>query len=185
MNDSFNSLNDIFNVDNDIEDCFDEETQKTTKQLTSKAQKYTLEDLEYMKTELQDRIASDRIVAEEMKQCCKVGAPPRIFEVYAKLSSNISENVMKLAALNKMITDYQVTENKEELHKQQIEQRQIAALKKIEASSTPGQTLVQNNIQNTYNMTSSELLTKTMEAMNGGDTTAITKEEDLPVFNLE
>ena len=114
MNESFNNLNDIFNVNDDMDDCFEEETNKAKKQLTSKAQKYTLEDLEYMKTELQDRIESDRIVAEEMKQCCKVGAPPRIFEVYAKLSSNISENVMKLAALNKMITDYQVTENKEE-----------------------------------------------------------------------
>lgn len=186
MNESFDSLNNIFNVDNDMEDCFEEETEKASKQIvTSKGQKYTLEDLEYMKTELQDRIEGDRIVAEEMKQCCKVGAPPRMFEVYAKLSSNISENVMKLAALNKMITDYQVTESRETMQQQQMAQRQLAALKKIEAGSTQGQTLVQNNIQNTYNMTSSELLNKTMEAMNGGDSEAITREEDLPKFNLE
>ena len=104
--------------------------------------------MEYIKTELQDRIGKNRIVADELAQTLKVGAPPRLYEVYAKLSSTISEDIMHLAQVEKTITDYQVTETREELHKQQIEQRQIAALKKIEAGSTPGQTLVQNNIQN-------------------------------------
>lgn len=184
MNESFDSLNNIFNINNDM-DGFDDEVEKQKKIISDKSQKYTLEDLEYMKTELQDRIECDRTVAEEMKQCCKVGAPPRIFEVYAKLSSGISENVMRLAALNKMITDYQVTENKEEIQKQQIEQRQMTILRKIEKNNSAGQTLVQNNIQNTYNMTSSNLLDDAISETTKHDMKIITDENNLPKFNLD
>ena len=69
---SFDTLNDTFNIDNDIEDMEDKEEEKIVTKKSAKTQKYSLEDLEYMKTELQDRIESNRIVCEELKNCCKV-----------------------------------------------------------------------------------------------------------------
>lgn len=73
---SFDKLNDTFNVDNDIEDIDDgvekisiDDTKAKSKK---KAQKYTLEDLEFLKTELQDRIENNRIVANELAQTLKV-----------------------------------------------------------------------------------------------------------------
>ena len=68
---SFDTLNDTFNIDNDIEDI-EEHEEKIVPKKSTKNQKYSLEDLEYMKTELQDRIESNRIVCEELKNCCKV-----------------------------------------------------------------------------------------------------------------
>lgn len=68
---SFDTLNDTFNIDNDIEDM-EEHEEKVVPKKSAKNQKYSLEDLEYMKTELQDRIESNRIVCEELKNCCKV-----------------------------------------------------------------------------------------------------------------
>lgn len=79
---SFDKLNDTFNVDNDIEDI-DEGVEKITLENTKakskkKSQKYTLEDLEFLKTELQDRIENNRIVANELAQTLKVRSSSQI-----------------------------------------------------------------------------------------------------------
>lgn len=180
---SFDTLNDTFNIDNDIEDI-EEQEEKVAPKKAAKNQKYSLEDLEYMKTELQDRIESNRIVCEELKNCCKVGAPPRMFEVYAKLSMTISEDIMHLADLNRQITDYQIVESKEEMRRKEIELKQQNVLKKIEASSTKGpQSLTQIN-HNTYNITSKDLLNKVIDEM-GEEGDVITDIKDLPKFNFE
>lgn len=180
---SFDTLNDTFNIGNDIEDM-EEQEEKVVPKKSTKNQKYSLEDLEYMKTELQDRIESNRVVCEELKNCCKVGAPPRMFEVYAKLSMTISEDIMHLADLNRQITDYQIVESKEEMRRQEIELKQQNALKKIEAGATKvPQSLTQNNY-NTYNITSKDLLDKVIDEM-GEDGDCITDIKDLPKFNFE
>lgn len=181
---SFDKLNDTFDVDNDIEDIDETiDTKEHKSKKISKNQKYSLEDLEYMKTELQDRIESNRIVCEELKNCCKVGAPPRMFEVYAKLSMTISEDIMHLADLNRQITDYQIVESKEEMRRQEIELKQKNILKKIEASSNKSpQSLTQ--INNTYNISSKDLLNKVIDEL-GEDTETITSMDELPKFNLE
>jgi hypothetical protein len=180
---SFDTLNSTFNIDNDIEDIEQQEEKTETKKVT-KSQKYTLEDLEYMKTELQDRIESNRIVCEELKNCCKVGAPPRMFEVYAKLSMTISEDIMHLADLNRQITDYQIVENKENMRKQEIELKQQNTLKKIEAASIKSPQSVTQNNYNTYNITSKDLLNKVIDEM-GEEGEVITTLDELPKFNLE
>jgi hypothetical protein len=180
---SFDTLNDTFNIDNDIEDM-DQQEEKVQPKTVAKNQKYTLEDLEYMKTELQDRIESNRIVCEELKNCCKVGAPPRMFEVYAKLSMTISEDIMHLADLNRQITDYQIVENKENMRKQEIELKQQNILKRLESGSNKMPQNVTQINNNTYNMTSKDLLNKVIEEM-GEDGEAITSMDELPKFNLE
>lgn len=179
---SFDTLNDTFNVDNDIEDMEDSVEHKTESKPKSN-QKYTLEDLEYMKTELQDRIESNRIVCEELKNCCKVGAPPRMFEVYAKLSMTISEDIMHLADLNRQITDYRVVESKEKMRQQEFELKQQQMLKKIESASKPGspQSVTQIN-NNTYNITSKDLLQKVMEEVEDDD--CITDPAKLPKYDF-
>ena len=161
---SFDTLNDTFNIDNDIEDM-DQQEEKVQPKTVTKNQKYTLEDLEYMKTELQDRIESNRIVCEELKNCCKVGAPPRMFEVYAKLSMTISEDIMHLADLNRQITDYQIVENKENMRKQEIELKQQNILKRLESGSNKMPQNVTQINNNTYNMTSKDLLLESLPVM--------------------
>lgn len=179
---SFDTLNDTFNINNDIEDM-DEGSEELKPAKESKKQKYSLENLEYIKTELQDRIESNRIVCEELKTCCKVGAPPRMFEVYAKLSMTISEDIMHLADIERQITDYQVVESKEKMRQQEFELKQQQALKRIEgAAKTSGpQSLTQIN-NNTYNITSKDLLQKVMEEVDDDD--CITDPKDLPTYDF-
>lgn len=179
---SFDTLNDTFNINNDIEDM-DEGGEELKPAKESKKQKYSLENLEYIKTELQDRIESNRIVCEELKTCCKVGAPPRMFEVYAKLSMTISEDIMHLADIERQITDYQVVESKEKMRQQEFELKQQQALKRIEGAAKPGtpQSLTQIN-NNTYNITSKDLLQKVMEEVDDDD--CITDPKDLPTYDF-
>lgn len=179
---SFDTLNDTFNINNDIEDM-DEGGEELKPAKESKKQKYSLENLEYIKTELQDRIESNRIVCEELKTCCKVGAPPRMFEVYAKLSMTISEDIMHLADIERQITDYQVVESKEKMRQQEFELKQQQALKRIEgaAKSSGPQSLTQIN-NNTYNITSKDLLQKVMEEVDDDD--CITDPKDLPTYDF-
>lgn len=179
---SFDTLNDTFNINNDIEDM-DEGGEELKPAKESKKQKYSLENLEYIKTELQDRIESNRIVCEELKTCCKVGAPPRMFEVYAKLSMTISEDIMHLADIERQITDYQVVESKEKMRQQEFELKQQQALKRIEGVAKPSgpQSLTQIN-NNTYNITSKDLLQKVMEEVDDDD--CITDPKDLPTYDF-
>lgn len=180
---SFDTLNDTFNIDNDIEDMENQE-EKVVPKKSTKSQKYSLEDLEYMKTELQDRIESNRIVCEELKNCCKVGAAPRIFEVYAKLSMTISEDIMHLADLNRQITDYQIVESKEDMRRKEIELKQQNVLKRIEAGANKMPQSVTQINNNTYNMTSKDLLDKVIDEM-GETGDVITDVKDLPKFNFD
>ena len=181
---SFDTLNDTFNIGNDIEDM-EEKEEKVVPKKSAKNQKYTLDDLEYLKTELQDRIENNRIVANELAQTLKVGAPPRLYEVYAKLSSTISDDIMHLADISRQITDYQIVESKEDMRRQEIELKQQNALKRIEAGargSVPQNVTQINN--NTYNMTSKDLLDKVIDEM-GETGDVITDIKDLPKFNFD
>lgn len=181
---SFDTLNDTFNIGNDIEDM-EEKEEKVVPKKSAKNQKYTLDDLEYLKTELQDRIENNRIVANELAQTLKVGAPPRLYEVYAKLSSTISDDIMHLADISRQITDYQIVESKEEMRRKEIELKQQNVLKRIEAGAKGNvpQNVTQIN-NNTYNMTSKDLLDKVIDEM-GETGDVITDIKDLPKFNFD
>ena len=183
---SFDSLNDTFNIDNDIEEIDNdfEDKPKSNTNTIAKKQKYTLADLEYLKTELQDRIENNRIVANELAQTLKVGAPPRLYEVYAKLSSTISDDIMHLADISRQITDYQVIESKENMRKQELELKQQQAIKKLEKNNKnvpQNLTQIQNN---TYNISSKDLLDDVLSKI-GEDTECITDVESLPKYNLD
>ena len=68
-------------------------------------QKYTLEDKEYIRAELQSLIELNRTVLETLGEQCKLGAPPRMYEVFSTLSNSVAANLMDLAKLNQTITD--------------------------------------------------------------------------------
>ena len=82
MNESFQKLNDTFNMDGADVDLDDDIKQSENEGDDSylKKQKYKLNSHDYLIMELQDQIERLRAVAEEMRQCCRVGAPPRMFE---------------------------------------------------------------------------------------------------------
>lgn len=137
-------------------------------------QKYTLEDKEYIRAELQTLIERNSQVLETLSEQCKLGASPRLFEVYSTLSNTISNNLMDLAKLNQTITDYQVTETNENMKKQALDRQRTLA------KSEPGSptTLVQNN---TYNFTSNEMLKMLNELNLQSKPTTL---ESLPKFDL-
>lgn len=113
-----------------------------------KIQKYTLEDKEYIKTELQDLIASDREVMEELKNMILNGAgTPNMYAVYATLSKSVRENVQQLKDLSKDITDYQVIESNEQFKEKTLASKERLAEKRLAgkaANNAPGQ-ITQNN----------------------------------------
>lgn len=113
-----------------------------------KTQKYTLEDKEYIKAELQDLIASDREVMEELKNMILNGAgTPNMYAVYATLSKSVRENVQQLKELSKDITDYQVIESNEQFKEKTLASKERLAEKRLAgkaANNTPGQ-ITQNN----------------------------------------
>lgn len=188
MNKSFSMLNDTFNIDGDIEDIdeFDNKVSEDTTKNDYKNQKYKLSSHDYLIVELQDQIERLRTVAEDMRQNCKVGCPPRMYEIYANVEEKISNNLMKIKELEETETDYQVTETKEQMAMKNLELKEKNALIRLQKSTGKGnQTYIQNNVNNNYTtMTSKELLDKTLEATNN-EQNVITKIEDLPVFDLD
>jgi hypothetical protein len=141
-------------------------------------QKYTLEDKEYIRAELQSLIEINRSVLETLSEQCKLGAPPRMYEVFATLSNTVSTNLMSLAKLDQTITDYQVKESDENLRKEAIAERKNALISKANNGNVPALT----QINNTYNFTSNEMLNmlKSLDLKNE----EVTAEEDLPKFDL-
>ena len=140
-------------------------------------QKYTLEDKEYIRAELQSLIEINRSVLETLSEQCKMGAPPRMYEVFATLSNTVSTNLMSLSKLDQTITDYQVKEAEENLRKEAIAERKNALISKANNGNVPSLT----QINNTYNFTSNEMLNmlKSLDLTN-----EVTAEEDLPKFDL-
>ena len=97
----FDNLKKEFNIDeaepivNSVIDKANEKIEEVREGIAT--QKYTLEDKEYIKAELQDLIASDREVMESMKEMILNGAgTPNMYAVYATLSKSVRENVAQL-----------------------------------------------------------------------------------------
>lgn len=179
---SFEKLSDTFGVDNSIEVIEDSKNLNEKIVATLNGQKYTIEDIEYMKTELMNLIETNRKVLDELGNCCKVGAPPRMFEVFATLSSTLAANIAELAKLEQAQTNYQVIETKEEMARESMNQKERLHTARIANESNKGQegpTLIQNN---TYNLTSKELLKMIKSAQ---ENALINTQNIKPEFDLE
>lgn len=152
MNDEFNKINDSLNTDFDeitskainkveeIKTKKNELVEKVQTMVTAKDQKYTLEDKEYIKFELQSLIENNKQVMMNLQNELKIGAPPRIYETYAILSNSTANVIKELLALNRQITNYQVIEQDQNTKKE-------LTLKAIEVKSK------NNNIQQADSIT--------------------------------
>lgn len=143
-------------------------------------QKYDLQDKEYIRFELQQLITTNNEVLRTLGDMCKAGANARVFEVYSTLSTTVANELKELADINKLITDYQVTEDRENLKKETLElKKELAKQDNAPQVGADGSTYIQNN---TYNFTSKDML----DLINKLD---LPKKEvteaDLPKFDLE
>ena len=143
-----------------------------------------------MIVELQDQIERIRSAAEDLRQCLKAGAPPRLYEVYSNMEEKISNNLMRIKELEETETDYQVTETKEKIAQKNLEIKQQNTMLRLQknsgANQQPGQVLI-NNQTNNYQITSSQLLDEVLAEDEKDDVKSniITNEKDLPSFNLD
>ena len=144
-----------------------------------KGQKYTLKHLKLLETLWQEKIAADGDVLETLRQMCKVGAAPRVFEVYSSLSNTQAAHIKELSLLNKVITDYQVQESKEKIARENMDQKErLIALRADQATGGDVYNIQNNNLT----VTSSQLLDMIEQA----DKTAHAVEDNInPEFNLE
>ena len=171
------TLADAFDID--LSEQQVEDTSARIKEIKSDVanQKYTLEDKEYIKMELQSLIELNRSVLETLGEQCKLGAPPRMYEVFSTLSNSVATNLMDLAKLNQVITDYQVKETDENIRIAAMDARQ-KQLANQHNGNVPQSVNVQNN---TYNFTSNEMLNMLKQLNLTKDVTPI---EELPKFDL-
>ncbi len=170
----FKELNKAFNMKESVESL-----EKTVKSLEKQGksqnamvskmeanpQKYSLDSIEYFRVEIQNLIAMTSSVLEVMTDMCKVGAPPRMFEVFATLSNTQSNHIMNLVKLDELQTNYQVTESTEEIKKISLEQKGEAL--KLKSKSSP-HTLIQNTTNN-LTVSSTELLEMVKKADGDAD----------------
>lgn len=141
-------------------------------------QKYKLEDKQYIQEELKMLIESNKNVLYTLGNQCKMGASPRMYEVYSTLSNSITNNLMDLAKLNQLVTDYQVTEdNLVQKEKSNMTKQEMIRMSRQHTQSES--TLIQNN---TYNFTSNDMLNMLSKI---DIEKKITNTDELPEFNLD
>lgn len=141
-------------------------------------QKYKLEDKQYIQEELKMLIESNKNVLYSLGNQCKMGASPRMYEVYSTLSNSITNNLMDLAKLNQLVTDYQVTEDNL-VQKEKSNRTKQEMIRMSRQNSQSESTLIQNN---TYNFTSNDMLNMLSKI---DIEKKITNTDELPEFNLD
>jgi hypothetical protein len=107
-----------------------------------------------------------------------MGASPRMYEVYSTLSNSITNNLMDLAKLNQLVTDYQVTEDNL-VQKEKSNRTKQEMIRMSRQNTQSESTLIQNN---TYNFTSNDMLNMLSKI---DIEKKITNTDELPEFNLD
>ena len=149
MSNVFESLDKEFDIEEEVKET---ETKTALKIQEVKegiqTQKYNLEDKNYLKTELQDLIATNRLVLETLAGQIKFGCDLGLVTTFATISKTITDNIAELIKLEKQITDYQVTESNENMKREAMEQRERIANNRISAKKPgiPGTLSQTNNI---------------------------------------
>lgn len=113
MNESFDKLDDEFNVPATPSEEITLVKQQT-KELVERSTKIkTLEDKVYLQEETKNLIENSKRVLDVMQKDIKIGTPPRNAEVYAKLLSSTIECIRELRELNKMVADMEMLQDTE------------------------------------------------------------------------
>jgi len=141
--------------------------------LNTMTQRYDLEDRAYMKTQLKSLISDNRAVMDVIESQLKIGTNPHLFEVYGALSKTVSDNVMRLAKIDQMVTDYKIVEDKGNGNIK----HDVAAEQAASAGQSAGNTYIQNNLC----FSSDELLKMVKKVLPPQEKVKL---EDLPKFDL-
>jgi hypothetical protein len=165
----------------DLKKKAQEESKEITKleaevKLKTMTQRYDLEDKAYMKAQLKSLISDNRTVMDVIESQLKIGTNPHLFDTYATLSKVVADNVMRLAKIDQMVTDYKVVEDKGNGNiKQDVikEQQEAAAA----AGQGGGNTYIQNNLC----FASDEILKLVKKVLPPQEKVKL---EDLPKFDL-
>ncbi len=127
MNETFDKLDNEFNTPatepvKEIQ-AFEQQKNELIEKTT---QIKTLEDKQYLQTEVKSLIENSKRVLDTIQKDIKIGAPPRMVEVYAKLLSSTLEGIKELRELNQTIANMQMFKDPEEQPKASINVKMTA-----------------------------------------------------------
>jgi hypothetical protein len=126
-----------------------------------------------MKAQLKALISDNRTVMDVIESQLKIGTNPHLFDTYAALSKVVADNVMRLAKIDQMVTDYKIVEDKGTGNiKRDLVKEQLEA-----AGEGTGNTYIQNNLC----FSSDEILKIVKKVIPPQEKVKI---EDLPKFDL-
>lgn len=110
MNESFDKLDNEFNTPTTIEPVKEIQSfqQQKNELIEKTTQIKTLEDKEYLQTEVKSLIENSKRVLDTIQKDIKIGSPPRMAEVYAKLLTSTLEGLRELRELNQTIANMQM-----------------------------------------------------------------------------
>jgi hypothetical protein len=114
----FDPLNDALNVDYNSDELVrkaEKDVKKFTEVSTKIGDTETLQDKEYMEMELKTLIQSMRYVMDTLEEDAKVGAKPRVFEVYATMAKAVLDAVKELRDLHMSIENLKINKAKLEI----------------------------------------------------------------------
>lgn len=123
MNETFDKLSNEFNTapfsatPSDELQVFNQQKQELIERST---QIRTLEDKQYLQTEVKSLIENSKRVLDTIQKDIKIGSPPRMAEVYAKLLSSTLEGIRELRELNQAIANMQMFRDPDEQPKASI-----------------------------------------------------------------
>lgn len=117
----YDPLNDALNIDYDP-DKIVEKAETDIKSLSTASKKIegavTLEDKEYMELEIKTLIQSAKFVMDKLEEDVKIGAKPRVYEVYATLTKAVLDSIKELRELNLSIENLKLSKEKLALKKE-------------------------------------------------------------------
>lgn len=115
LNDAFNTN---FDSDGSIADNMTqykkdfEEKKNDLVERVQNTSEMSLRDAELIRSEIQEMIASSKVILERLEETLQIGAPPRAFEVYATLMNSRLSGLKELKDLSKTEIDVKVINNK-------------------------------------------------------------------------
>lgn len=120
MNETFDKLDNEFNTPATVENPTKELEvfQQQKNELVAKTvQVKTLEDKEFLQTEIKSLIENSKRVLDIIQKDIKIGSPPRMAEVYAKLLTSTIEGIRELRELNQTLANMQMFKDSDEVPK--------------------------------------------------------------------
>lgn len=117
----YDPLNDALDIDytpNKIVEKAESDIASLVKSSSKLGDVTTLEDKEYMEMEIKTLIQSAKFVMDKLEEDVKIGAKPRVYEVYATLTKAVLDSIKELRELNLSIENLKLSKEKLKLKKE-------------------------------------------------------------------